>query len=385
MSIFKNHPLLKLVNSYIIDSPQPSNISYLCKFGSLYNKGLSISKIFFNYLNNKYTSYVSYVSYNLVFFTYILSLYFGLLIYIDSTIFGFNYIIVGIAIAIITFSFAYQLSKNLTLIIYTNKLSLFICVNVLTLMSGFLALAVFYILELNILEYHQTVCNIRYFFIIYLVIFYLYRFYIMPWSYNNFIEYALNLSFLCLTLSVFSFIFASFIDAEVYNLNMEGNNSNNGGNHPNNGGNNPNNGGNNPNNGGNNPNNGGFDLESNRRNGPRSIGNYDPQDVVGNNNLRSSILNKLDLRRNHRETGFWFKNAFDEQGIAEFNFTDLEKEFIVVKGRAAMTGGRDVTVDGGRLYKDTKSFSPERGRITVSKGICNTAEGAHDIARWVKK
>src|ERR1700712_5683281 len=159
MSIFKNHPLLKLVNSYIIDSPQPSNISYLCKFGSLYNKGLSISKIFFKY---------------------ILSLYFGLLIYIDSTIFGFNYIIVGIAIAIITFSFAYQLSKSLTLIIYTNKLSLFICVNVLTLMSGFLALAVFYILELNILEYHQTVCNIRYFFIIYLVIFYLYRFYIMP-------------------------------------------------------------------------------------------------------------------------------------------------------------------------------------------------------------
>src|ERR1700712_2113653 len=151
MRIFKNHPLLKLVNSYIIDSPKPSN-----------------------------TSYVSYVSYNLVFFTYILSLYFGLLIYIDSTIFGFNYIIVGIAIAIITFSFAYQLSKNLTLIIYTNKLSLFICVNVLTLMSGFLALAVFYILELNILEYHQTVCNIRYFFIIYLVIFYLYRFYIMP-------------------------------------------------------------------------------------------------------------------------------------------------------------------------------------------------------------
>ena len=35
MRIFKNHPLLKLVNSYLIDLPQPSNISYLWNFGSL--------------------------------------------------------------------------------------------------------------------------------------------------------------------------------------------------------------------------------------------------------------------------------------------------------------------------------------------------------------
>ena len=35
MRIFKSHPLLKLINSYIIDSPQPSNISYLWNFGSL--------------------------------------------------------------------------------------------------------------------------------------------------------------------------------------------------------------------------------------------------------------------------------------------------------------------------------------------------------------
>ena len=35
MRILKNHPLLKIVNSYIIDSPQPSNISYLWNFGSL--------------------------------------------------------------------------------------------------------------------------------------------------------------------------------------------------------------------------------------------------------------------------------------------------------------------------------------------------------------
>lgn len=35
MRIFKSHPLLRLINSYIIDSPQPSNISYLWNFGSL--------------------------------------------------------------------------------------------------------------------------------------------------------------------------------------------------------------------------------------------------------------------------------------------------------------------------------------------------------------
>jgi len=35
MRILKSQPLLKMVNSYTIDSPQPSNISYLWNFGSL--------------------------------------------------------------------------------------------------------------------------------------------------------------------------------------------------------------------------------------------------------------------------------------------------------------------------------------------------------------
>lgn len=35
MRILKNHPLLKLVNSYVIDASQPTNISYLWNFGSL--------------------------------------------------------------------------------------------------------------------------------------------------------------------------------------------------------------------------------------------------------------------------------------------------------------------------------------------------------------
>ena len=35
MRILKSHPLLKIINSYVIDSPQPANISYLWNFGSL--------------------------------------------------------------------------------------------------------------------------------------------------------------------------------------------------------------------------------------------------------------------------------------------------------------------------------------------------------------
>lgn len=35
MKLLKRHPFLGIVNSYIIDSPQPANISYLWNFGSL--------------------------------------------------------------------------------------------------------------------------------------------------------------------------------------------------------------------------------------------------------------------------------------------------------------------------------------------------------------
>jgi len=35
MRILKSHPVLRMVNSYVIDSPQPSNLSYLWNFGSL--------------------------------------------------------------------------------------------------------------------------------------------------------------------------------------------------------------------------------------------------------------------------------------------------------------------------------------------------------------
>jgi ubiquinol-cytochrome c reductase cytochrome b subunit len=45
MRIFKSHPLLTILNSYLIDSPQPSNISYLWNFGSLLGLCLGIQII----------------------------------------------------------------------------------------------------------------------------------------------------------------------------------------------------------------------------------------------------------------------------------------------------------------------------------------------------
>ena len=45
MRILKIHPLLKLVNSYLVDSPQPSNISYMWNMGSLLAMSLGIQII----------------------------------------------------------------------------------------------------------------------------------------------------------------------------------------------------------------------------------------------------------------------------------------------------------------------------------------------------
>ena len=35
MRLLKSHPILRLANAYLVDSPQPINLSYLWNFGSL--------------------------------------------------------------------------------------------------------------------------------------------------------------------------------------------------------------------------------------------------------------------------------------------------------------------------------------------------------------
>lgn len=59
MRILKSHPLLKMVNSYVVDSPQPSNISYLWNFGSLLAVCLIIQIITGVTLGMHYTPSVS--------------------------------------------------------------------------------------------------------------------------------------------------------------------------------------------------------------------------------------------------------------------------------------------------------------------------------------
>jgi ubiquinol-cytochrome c reductase cytochrome b subunit len=45
MRLLKNHPLMRLLNNYLIDNPEPSNISYLWNFGSLLGLCLGIQII----------------------------------------------------------------------------------------------------------------------------------------------------------------------------------------------------------------------------------------------------------------------------------------------------------------------------------------------------
>jgi len=52
MRILKTHVLLRLFNSYLVDSPQPANITYLWNFGSLLGACLIIQILtgaFFSY------------------------------------------------------------------------------------------------------------------------------------------------------------------------------------------------------------------------------------------------------------------------------------------------------------------------------------------------
>jgi ubiquinol-cytochrome c reductase cytochrome b subunit len=59
MRILKTHPLLSLLNSYLIDAPQPSNLSYLWNFGSLLGFCLMIQIVTGVTLGMHYTPNIS--------------------------------------------------------------------------------------------------------------------------------------------------------------------------------------------------------------------------------------------------------------------------------------------------------------------------------------
>jgi ubiquinol-cytochrome c reductase cytochrome b subunit len=60
MRILKTHVLLRLVNSYIVDSPQPANISYLWNFGSLLATCLIIQILTGVFLAMHYQAHVDF-------------------------------------------------------------------------------------------------------------------------------------------------------------------------------------------------------------------------------------------------------------------------------------------------------------------------------------
>ncbi len=60
MRILKSHVLLRLVNSYLVDSPQPANISYLWNFGSLLGICLIIQILTGAFLAMHYTPNVDF-------------------------------------------------------------------------------------------------------------------------------------------------------------------------------------------------------------------------------------------------------------------------------------------------------------------------------------
>jgi ubiquinol-cytochrome c reductase cytochrome b subunit len=60
MRLLKSHVLLRLVNSYLIDSPQPANISYLWNFGSLLGVCLVIQILTGSFLAMHYQAHVDF-------------------------------------------------------------------------------------------------------------------------------------------------------------------------------------------------------------------------------------------------------------------------------------------------------------------------------------
>jgi len=60
MRLLKSHVLLRLVNSYVVDSPQPANISYLWNFGSLLGVCLIIQILTGSFLAMHYQAHVDF-------------------------------------------------------------------------------------------------------------------------------------------------------------------------------------------------------------------------------------------------------------------------------------------------------------------------------------
>lgn len=71
MRLLKSNALLRLVNSYLVDSPEPANISYLWNFGSLLGLCLILQILsgVFLAMKNKISLFILYIEiefYNII-------------------------------------------------------------------------------------------------------------------------------------------------------------------------------------------------------------------------------------------------------------------------------------------------------------------------------
>ena len=60
MRLLKSQSILRLMNSYLIDSPQPANLSYLWNFGSLLGMCLILQILTGVFLAMHYTPHVDF-------------------------------------------------------------------------------------------------------------------------------------------------------------------------------------------------------------------------------------------------------------------------------------------------------------------------------------
>lgn len=60
MRLLKTHSLLRFLNSYVVDSPQPANITYLWNFGSLLAICLGIQILSGVFLAMHYQAHVDF-------------------------------------------------------------------------------------------------------------------------------------------------------------------------------------------------------------------------------------------------------------------------------------------------------------------------------------
>ena len=60
MRLLKSQSILRLMNSYLIDSPQPANLSYLLNFGSLLGMFLILQILTGVFLAMHYTPHVDF-------------------------------------------------------------------------------------------------------------------------------------------------------------------------------------------------------------------------------------------------------------------------------------------------------------------------------------